>query len=114
MYLIEAGLAEYEDFCYLINKDILWDMAEEFSKWMVVQGCITFGLGHIKRLTGLIHWVQDCFHANDDPNHVTFNKEALAKAQSCALVCKSDIDLVNMNTKAADPGKFKDERKWPK
>jgi len=38
----------------------------------------------------------------------------LADAQSCALVQKLDIDLVNTNTKAADPEKFKDERKWPK
>ena len=35
--LIKAGLADYEDFCYLIEKDI-WDMAEEFSKQTVVQG----------------------------------------------------------------------------
>jgi hypothetical protein len=43
-----------------------------------------------------------------------FNEEALAEAQSRALIRKSDIDLVDTNTKAADPGKFRDERKWPK
>ena len=56
-HIIEAGLADYEDFCYLIEKDIR-DMAEEFFKWTQVQGCITFGLGHIKHLTGLMHWIQ--------------------------------------------------------
>ena len=30
-----------------------------------------------------------------------------------AQVRKSDIELVTTNSKAADPGKFKDERKWP-
>ena len=30
-HLIEVGLMDYEDFCYLVKKDI-WDMAEEFSK----------------------------------------------------------------------------------
>jgi hypothetical protein len=59
--------------------------------------------------------VQDCFRTNnEDPNDMIFNKEALSEAQSCALIQKSDIDLVDTNTKAADPGKFRDERKWPK
>ena len=34
--LIKAGLADYENFCYLIEKD-LQDMAEEFSKWTLAQ-----------------------------------------------------------------------------
>jgi hypothetical protein len=110
--LIEAGLADYEDFRYLVEKDIR-DMAEEFSKRTLAQGRITFGLGRTKRLTGLMHWIQDCFRANDDPDSVTFDEEALAEAQSRSLVRKSDIDLVDTNSKAADPGKFKDERKWP-
>ena len=61
---IEARLADYEDFRYLVDKDIQ-EMAEEFSKHTVAQGCITFGLGHTKKLTSLMHWVQDCFHTND-------------------------------------------------
>ena len=88
-------------------------MAEEFSKLFMAQGLITFCLSHIKCLTGLMHWIQDCFHANSDPDSVTFDKEALTKAQSHALIHKSDIDLVDMNTKVANPGKFKDEHKWP-
>ena len=87
-------------------------MAEEFSKWTLAQGRITFGLGRIKRLMGLMHWIQDCFRATDDPDSITFDEEALAKAQSHALVCKSDIDLANTNSKAADPSKLKDEHKW--
>ena len=113
--LIEAGLADYKDFHYLVVEKDIQDMAEEFSKWTwLVQGCITFlGLSHIKYLMGLMHWIQDCFHASDAPDSVTFNKEALAEAQSHALVHKSDIDLVNTNSKAADPGTFKDKHKWP-
>ena len=84
------------------------------TKQTVVQGHITLSLGHIKKLTGLMHWVQDCLCANDDPNHTVFNEEVLTEAQSCALICMSNIDLVNTNTKAANPSKFKDERKWPK
>ena len=77
------------------------------------KGCITFGLSCIKHLTGLMHWIQDCFCTNNDPDSVTFDGEALTEAQSCALICKSDIDLVNMNSKVADPITFKDEYKWP-
>ena len=65
--IIEAGLADYEDFCYLVEKDIQ-EKAEEFSKRTVAQEHITFGLGHTKKLTGLMHWVQDCFCTNDQPD----------------------------------------------
>jgi hypothetical protein len=57
-----------------------------------------------------MHLVQDCFCTNNNPNNMIFNEEALAEAQSRTLICKSDIDLVDTNTKAADPGKFRDER----
>lgn len=33
-------------------------------------------------------------------------------AQSCAQICKSDLDLVNTNLKVADLEKFKDKQKW--
>ena len=88
-------------------------MVEEFSKHIVAQGHITFSLGHTKKLTGLMHWVQDCFCINNQPGYLTFNDEQLAGAQSHALVCKADLDLVATNTKVADPSKFKEECKWP-
>jgi hypothetical protein len=110
--LVQIGLADYEDFCYLVQKDIQ-DMVEKFSKQMVAQGHNTFNLGCIKKLTGVMHWVQDCFRTNNDPDHTVFNEKVLAKAQSRALICKSDIDLVDTNTTAANPSKFKDKHKWP-
>jgi hypothetical protein len=110
--LMEAGLAEYEDFRYLVEKDIR-DMAEEFSKRTAANGRMTFGLGRTKKLTGLMHWIQDCFRTNDEPDHTMFNEQALDEAQSRAHIRKSDLDLVDTNSKVADPGKFKDERKWP-
>lgn len=109
--LMQAGLADYEDFRHLVEKDIR-DMAEEFAKRTVANGRMTFGLGRTKKLIGLIHWIQDCFRTNDAPDHTAFDEQALAEAQSRAHVRKSDIDLVDTNAKAADPGKFKDERKW--
>jgi hypothetical protein len=110
--IIEAGLADYEDFRYLVDKDIR-DMADEFGKRSQQNGRIIFGLGRTKKLTGVMHWIQDCHRTSDVPDHNNFNEQALAEAQSRALIRKSDVDLVDTNTKAADPGKFKDERKWP-
>jgi hypothetical protein len=61
-----------------------------------------------------MHWIHDCFRASDAPHdHASFNDEALYQALSLAQIRKSDIELVTTNSKAADPGKFKDERKWP-
>jgi hypothetical protein len=98
--IMVAGLAEYEDFRYLVNKDIC-DMAEEFGKCTQPNGRIIFGLGRIKKLTGVMHWIQDCHRTNEVPDHNNFDEEVLAEAQSHALVRKSDIDLVDTNTKAA-------------
>jgi hypothetical protein len=81
-------------------------MVEEFSKRMAANGRMTFGLGRTKKLTGLMHWIQDCFHMADNPNHTVFDEQALAKLQSHAHICKSNLDLVDMNSKAADPGKL--------
>jgi hypothetical protein len=82
-------------------------MAEEFSKRTAVNGRMTFGLGRTKKLICLMHWIQDCFRTDDDPDHTAFDEQALAEAQSCAHVRKSDIDLVDTNAKTANPGKFK-------
>ena len=112
MNIMEAGLNQFEDFRYLVDKDIR-DMADEFGKRTQANGRIVFGLGRTKKLTGVMHWVQDCYRADDIPDHTNFTTAALYEALSLAQIRKSDIELVATNTKAADPGKFKDERKWP-
>ena len=110
--IMEAGLNDFEDFRYLVEKDIR-EMAAEFGKRAAAQGHILFGLGRTKKLTGVMHWVQDCYRAGDTPDHADFTTAAMFEALSLAQVRESDIDLVSTNSKAADPGKFKDERKWP-
>ena len=40
-------------------------------------------------------------------------KEALLVLAQCASLRKSDAEHVDTISKAADPGKFKDEKKWP-
>jgi hypothetical protein len=54
-----AGISEFEDFRYLVEKDIR-DLADEFGKRSGANGKIVFGLGRTKKSTGVMHWVQDC------------------------------------------------------
>jgi hypothetical protein len=61
-----------------------------------------------------MHWVlQNCHRASDISNHENFDEEMMYEALRLAQIRKSDIELVTTNSKAADPGKFKDECKWP-
>ena len=114
---LEAGLLSFEDFVGLTEKDI-WDMAEEFSKRTVVQGTISFGLRRIKLLLGVMHWVQDqdrCYRMasiNDVQDADEF-QGILNVAIERAALRKVEDDQVKTISKAANPGKFKDERKWP-
>ncbi|KAI2492735.1 hypothetical protein MHU86_21810 [Fragilaria crotonensis] len=103
-----AGLAQFDDFRYLNEKDIR-DMADEFGKRTAANGRIVFGLGRTKKLVGAMHWVQDCYRSNDQPEQVPFDEQALFGALSLSQVRKSDVELVATNAKAVDPGKFKDE-----
>ena len=81
------------------------DMAESFSKCSPAVNRINFGMRRIKWLIAMMHWCQvaiaDAF------------KEALQVSAQRALLRKNDSDQVDMISKAADPGKFKDEKKWP-
>jgi DNA-directed RNA polymerase subunit H (RpoH/RPB5) len=70
---------------------------------------MTFGVGRLKKLIGVMHWIQDHYRIGAVPDHNEFSEEELAQALVRAQIRKSDLDLVDTNTKAADPGKFKDE-----
>ena len=113
----EAGLLSFEDFVGLTEKDIR-DMAEEFSKRTVAQGRISFGLRHIKLLLGVMNWVQDqdrCYRMvsiNDVEDADEFRGILDVAIQRAALQ-KVEDNQVETISKAADPGKFKDEHKWP-
>jgi PP-loop superfamily ATP-utilizing enzyme len=90
VHLMEAGFIKYNNSCYLVEKDVL-DMVDEFAKHTAANVQMTFGLGCTN--ASMMHWIQDCFHTSNDPDHNAFDE----------LV--SDIDLVNTKMKAADPGK---------
>lgn len=68
---------------------------------------------------GLIHWAQDYQRIGKEPTIVGIHdaiqfRSALDEAYERADVRKVEKDQSDTVSKAADPGKFKDERKWPK
>ena len=98
------------------EKDIR-DMANSFQK-RTITNRINFGMRRTKWLIAMMHWVQDFSCCSKQPtidDFVTANnfKQALSTAVQRASLRKVDMDQVDMISKAADPGKLKDERKWP-
>ena len=69
----------------------------------------------------MMHWCQDHQRCSEEPDIADFAnadafKEALQVSTQRALLRKNDSDHVDTISKAADPGKFMDEknshRKW--
>ena len=93
-------------------------MADGYEKRTQVQGRIPFGLRHIKLLIGVMHWVQDqdrCYRSASTGNIADANefREIIDISIQHVALQKVEDDQVDMISKVVDPGKFKDERKWP-
>ena len=112
----EAGFNSLDDLNNIEEKDIR-DMADSFQK-RTIANRINFWMRHTKWLIAMMHWVQDFYRCSKQPtidDFVTANdfKQALSTAAQHASLCKVDTNQVDTISKAADPGKLKDERKWP-
>ena len=112
----EAGFNSLNDLNDIKEKDIR-DMADSFQK-RTIANRINFGMRRRKWLIAMMHWVQDFSHCSKQPtidDFVTANdfKQVLSTAAQRGSLCKVDMDQVDTISKAADPGKLKDERKWP-
>ena len=92
-------------------------MADSFQK-RTIANRINFGMRCTKWLIAMMHWVQDFSCCSRQPtidDFVMANdfKKALSTAAQRASLHKVDTDQVDTISKAAHPGKLKDERKWP-
>ena len=92
-------------------------MADSYQK-RTISNRINFGMRCTKWLIAMMHWVQDfslCSRQPSIDDFVTANdfKQALLTAAQRASLHKVDMDQVNTISKAAAPGKLRDERKWP-
>ena len=112
----EAGFNSLNDLNDIEEKDIR-DMADSFQK-RTIANCINFGMRRTKWHIAMMHWVQDFSRCSKQPtidDFVTANdfKQALSIAAQRASLRMVDTDQVDTISKPADPGKLKDERKWP-
>ena len=93
-------------------------MADGYEKRTQAQGCIPFGLPRIMLFIGMMHWVQDqdrCYRNASTGNIADGNefREVIDIYIQHTVLCKVEDDEVDTISKAAGPGKFKDERKRP-
>lgn len=116
--LRDEGLSTFNDLRSMKEKDIR-DLAESYGRRTAGDGRFIFGIRRTRYLLGLIHWVQDFGRVGEVPSLVGFEddpdvfREALDIASDRADVRKVEKEQSDTVSKAADPGKFKDERKWP-
>ena len=92
-------------------------MADSFQK-RTIANRINFGMRRTKWLIAMMHWVNDFSRCSRQPTIDDFImandfKQALSTAAQRTSLRKVDTDQVDTISKAADPGKLKDERKWP-
>ena len=115
--LRSEGFESFDDLKSMKEKDIR-DLAESYGRRTVADGRFIFGVRRTKYLIGMIHWVQDFARVSETPSldgfedQVSF-RQALDEAFDRADVRRIEKDQSDTVSKAADPGKFKDERKWP-
>jgi hypothetical protein len=110
------GFESFADILAMKEKDVR-DLAESYGRRTVADGRTIFGLRKIRYLIGLIHWVQDYQRIGEEPTIVGIHdaaqfRTALDEAYERADVRKVEKDQSDTVSKAADPSKFKDERKW--
>ena len=113
----EAGFESLEDFVGLSEKDIR-EMADGYEKRTQAQGRIPFGLRCFMLLIGVMDWVQDqdrCYRSTTTVDIADANefREIIDISIQRATLQKVEDDQVDTISKVADPGKFKDKRKWP-
>ena len=109
------GFKSLEDFISLTEKDIR-EMADGYEKHTHAKGCIPFGLCQVKLLIGVLHWVQDqdqCYQVASVAGIADADKfcQVIEVSIQRAALQKVKDDQVDTISKAADTGKFKDERK---
>jgi hypothetical protein len=117
--LRNEGLSTFGDLKTMKEKDIR-DLAESYGRRTAADGRFIFGLRRIRYLLGLIHWVQDFHRVGQEPSLDAFGegdgdtfRAALDIAYDRAEVRRVEKEQSDTVSKAADPGKFKDEKKWP-
>ena len=80
---MEEGYSNFIDFKSITEKDIQ-GIADQLAKRTVNDGRLILRLGQVRNLKALMHWIQDHYRCDEDPNHLDLSHEALAAAQQRA------------------------------
>jgi hypothetical protein len=114
----QEGFESFDDLKSMKEKDVR-DFAESYGRRTAADGRFLFGVRRIRYLIGMVHWVQDFVRIGGTASLDEFDGDgvafctALETAFNRADVRKIEKDQSDTVSKAADPGKFKDEKKWP-
>ena len=115
--IAEGGFNGLNDF-FVVTETEIRDIAESFSKHSLATNRINFGMRRIKWLIAMMHWCLDHQRCSEELDIGDFAnadafKEALQVSAQRAILRKNDSDHVDTISKSANPGNFKDEKKWP-
>ena len=79
-------------------------------------GHINFGVRRTKKLTSMLHFVQDFYRVSETPTIIGLNDNTFAAALKTALaradVCAALIDQSDTSAKQASPGPLMNKRRW--
>ena len=111
------GFDTFDDLIGMKEKDIR-DLADSYTRRTVADGRTIFELKKTQYLIGLVHWVQAFARIGETPSLDGIGGAASFKAVLDIASYRADVRKVEKDqsdtvSKAADPGKFKNERKWP-
>jgi hypothetical protein len=75
-----------------------------------------FALKRTKYIKKLVHWVQDFYQCNENPDIQELNQASFLTAPSTAAshaeICKSQMDQADATGREMTPGKLLDELNW--
>jgi hypothetical protein len=115
--LREEGISSFEAIRNLDEKAVT-QIEDSFGRRSVADGRAIFGAGRTGLLIGLVHWVLDQDRLSKKPSLDEFQgdavlfRAALTASAKRDKVRKVEKDQSDTMSKAANPGKFKDEKKW--
>ena len=101
------GLVDFQT----LGENDIESLVSSYASRRIAADRINLGLAIQRRLKGLMHYVQDCYRVDRDPNHLEVDIPVVEAALQRSIIRKSFCSQRETNAKAADPGKFI-PKKW--
>ena len=112
--IFNDSISTFDDIKMMSPEDIT-AMQRDFGNRAAV-GRIHFGVRRTKKLTSMLHFVQDFYRVSETPTIVGLNDNTFAAALETALtradVCTALINQSDISAKQASPGPLMNKRSW--